>query len=185
MKKVLVSLTLFLALTTVHAQDGTVRNLKKDSEKTFKKDPNDTIPKTWRTGGLFNLNINQGSLSNWSAGGDKFSFSLNAYLSTYAYFQKDRHSWDNSLELAYGIVNTTSLGNRKSSDRIDLTSKYGYALNSKLNLAALTNLRTQFANGFSYTESTTGKDSASLTSKTFAPAYVLVSLGLDYQPAEY
>lgn len=56
------------------AQDGTVKDLKKESEKTFKKDPEDTIPGNWKKGGLFNLNINQGSLSNWSAGGDQFSF---------------------------------------------------------------------------------------------------------------
>ncbi len=64
----------------MYAQDGTVKDLKKESEKTIKKDPNDTTQKTWKTGGIFNLNINQGSLSNWAAGGDKFSFSLKTYL---------------------------------------------------------------------------------------------------------
>jgi hypothetical protein len=185
MKKLLLLTAVIVSHISSQAQDGTVKDLKSDAEKGIKKDPNDTIPARWKTGGLFNLNINQGSLSNWSAGGDKFSFSLNAYLSMYAFYKKDRHSWDNTIDLAYGVVNTTSLGNRKSSDRIDLTSKYGYALNSKLNLAALGNLRTQFANGYAYMESSTGKDSASLTSKTFAPAYALLSLGLDYKPVDY
>ena len=184
MKKLMLPLMLAFAGFSTMAQDGAVKDLKKESEKTIKKAANDTIPKKWKTGGLFNLNINQGSLSNWSAGGDKFSFSLNAYLNLYAFYKKDKHSWDNSLDMAYGLVKTTSLGKRKASDRIDFTSKYGYALNKKLNLAMLTNLRSQFAKGFAYSKTAAGADTATLTSKTFTPAYLLISLGLDYKPCD-
>lgn len=121
-------------------------------------------------------------MSNWSAGGDKFSLSLNALTNLYAFYKQDKHSWDNSLDLAYGIVQTTSLGKRKASDRIDLLSKYGYALSPTLNLAALGNLRTQFANGYSYLKNRVGEDSAVLFSKSFAPAYILLSPGLDWKP---
>lgn len=184
MKKYILSV--FISLTTFwsHAQDPTVKELKKEAQKKIAKDKNDTIPDVWKKGGLFNLNINQGSLSNWSAGGDKFSFSLNAYLNLFAHYKKDKNSWDNSLDLAYGVVNTTSLGNRKSSDRIDYTSKYGYGLSRHLDVAILANVRTQFANGYSFTKSSTGKDSATLTSKAFTPAYVLLSPGLDYKPSD-
>ena len=60
------------------AQDETIKDLKKAAEKSIVKDPKDTTVKIWKKGGLFNLNVNQGSLSNWSAGGEKFSFSLNS-----------------------------------------------------------------------------------------------------------
>ncbi|HQW84191.1 MAG TPA: DUF3078 domain-containing protein [Ferruginibacter sp.] len=174
---------LFIFITGLcMAQDPTVKGLKDEAAKTIKKDPADTIHKTWKLGGLFNLNINQGTLSNWSAGGDKFSFSLNAYLNVFAYYKKDKHSWDNNLDLAYGIVNTTSLGSRKASDRIDLLSKYGYAIAPKWNVATLFNLRTQFTNGYSYSKTTAGADTSNIISKTFAPANVLLSLGLDYKP---
>ncbi|MEO6288378.1 MAG: DUF3078 domain-containing protein [Ginsengibacter sp.] len=182
MRKVCALALLFIMFNYANAQDGTVKDLKKDADKTLKKDPNDTIPRIWRTGGVFNLNVNQGSLSNWSAGGEKFSFSLNSYLNLYGFYKKDKHSWDNSLDLAYGMVKTTSLGERKASDRIDLLSKYGYAIGKKVNVAALFNLRSQFANGYAYSKTAAGLDSASLTSKTFAPAYVLLSLGLDWKP---
>lgn len=187
MKTALMGLFVFLS-NGILAQDGTVKDLKKGSEKTFQKDtndtlPSDTLPSVWKKGGLFNLNINQGSLTNWSAGGDKFSFSLNAFLNLYAFYKKDKNSWDNSLDLAYGIVKTTSLGRRKSSDRIDFTSKYGYALTKKLNIAALVNARTQFARGYAYTKTASGADSASLTSTNFQPLYLLLSLGLDYKPS--
>ena len=174
------ALCLFNAL---YAQDGTVKDLKKSSEKTFVKDPKDTVSSVWKTGGLFNLNVNQGSLSNWSAGGEKFSFSLNSYLNLFAFYKKDKNSWDNSLDLAYGIVNTTSFGSRKSSDRMEFTSKYGHALTKTLNVATLLNARSQFANGYAYEKTPAGKDSAMLTSKTLQPLYLLLSLGLDYRPA--
>jgi hypothetical protein len=182
MKKILFSLLICSAAMNVIAQDGAVKALKADAEKGIKKDAADTASKIWKKGGMFSLNVNQGSLSNWSAGGDKFTFSLNAFLNTYAFYKKDMHSWDNNLDLAYGVINTTSLGHRKASDRIDLTSKYGYALTQKLNLALLGNVRSQFAKGYSYLKDMSGNDSASLTSKSFSPTYVLVSLGLDYKP---
>lgn len=182
MKKVILPFLMF-SFVSVLAQDPNVKELKTAAEKKIAKaDGIDTIPKIWKKGGLFSLNINQGSLSNWAAGGDEFSFSLNAFTNLYAFYKKGKHSWDNTLDLAYGVVNTTSLGSRKASDRIDLLTKYGYALNPKLNIAALFNARTQFANGFSYLKSSTNEDSAALTSKAFAPAYLLLSPGLDFKP---
>jgi len=164
------------------AQDPTLKDLKNEASRSVAKNPSDTLPKIWKLGGLFNLNINQGSLSNWSAGGDKFSFSLNAYLNLFAFYKKNKNSWDNNLDLAYGMVNTTSLGSRKASDRIDFLSKYGYALSPKWNASALFNLRTQFAKGYAYSKTAAGKDTSSVISNSFAPAYILLSLGFDYRP---
>lgn len=183
MKKIATLTIIVLISNVIAAQDATVVDLKKDSEIAIPKDPKDTIQLVWKKGGNFNLNINQGSLSNWSAGGDKFSFSLNSYLNLYSFYKKNKNSWDNNLDLAFGIVQTTSLGRRKSSDRIDLTSKYGYALNKHWNLSTLFNLRSQFANGYSYEKDATGNDIRTLTSKSLAPAYVLLSQGLDYKPS--
>ncbi len=184
MKKFAFICILVFTSSLMKAQDATVVDLKKESEKIIKKDPKDTIPQVWKRGGNFNLNINQGSMSNWSAGGDKFSFSLNSYLNLYSFYKKNKNSWDNMLDLNFGIVQTTSLGRRKSSDRIDFTSKYGYALKKHLNLATLFNLRSQFANGYNYANNSQGVETATLTSKSFAPAYLLLSLGLDYKPKD-
>lgn len=182
MKKNILGLLAIMISLVGNAQDGTVIILKKEALKAIVKDANDTTIDIWKKGGMFSLNVNQGSLSNWSAGGDKFSLSLNAFLNTYAFYKKDKYSWDNNIDLAYGILKTTSLGNRKSSDRIDLTSKYGYSISKVWVVALLGNVRSQFAKGYAYNKTAAGIDSASLTSKTFMPAYVLLSLGLDYKP---
>lgn len=181
MKTGFTSLLLLATLFCV-AQDPTVKDLKNEASKSIAKDPKDTARKTWKLGGLVNLNINQGSLSNWSSGGDKFSFSLNSYLNLFAFYKKNKSSWDNNLDLAYGVTNTTSLGSRKASDRIDFLSKYGYALSPKWNASALFNLRTQFAKGYAYSKTTAGADTSTVTSRSFAPAYILLSLGFDYKP---
>jgi len=174
----LVLFTLLIA-TSVSAQDETIKNLQNEAGRAVTKDPNDTIPKTWKTGGLFNINVNQGSLTNWAAGGDRYSFSLATMVNLYAFYKKDKHIWDNTLDLAYGIVSTTSLGSRKADDRVDLLSKYGYQISPKgWYIGGLVNFRTQFAKGYSYPE-----DAAKIMiSNSFAPAYVLVSPTITYQP---
>lgn len=179
MKKLLLLILLFFFLFS-NAQDKTVEKLKEELNKTIKKDPNDTIPKIWKTGGLFNLNLSQGSLSNWAAGGDKFSLSLNSILSVYAFYKKDKYSWDNTLDVNFGYLKTTSLGSRKNDDRFDLLSKYGYALSDKWNLSALFNFRTQLARGYSYTDT-----SRTFSSAFLSPAYMLLSLGFDYKPTQH
>lgn len=179
MKRILLFSTFLMSYCAVHAQDPTVQTLKTEGTREIKKDPADTIPKVWKTGGIFSVNLSQGSLSNWAAGGDKFNFSVNAFINGHAYYKKGKNSWDNNLDLNIGYVKTTSLGTRKNDDRIDLLSKYGYALNSKLNLSLLGNLRTQFFKGYNYPDANTRV----YTSKAFAPAYILLSPGFDYHPA--
>ena len=177
MKKLLLVTFLVASFYNILAQDETVRELRDASGRVIKKDPNDTIPYTWRKGGIYGINVSQGSLSNWAAGGDDFSLSVNSILNLFAFYKKDKHSWDNTLDFNLGYVNTTSLGSRKNDDRIDILSKYGYALNPKLNLAGLVNFRSQLFKGYTYSD-----DVKTLSSAFLSPAYILVSPGLDFKP---
>lgn len=177
----LILLTGILVSFHANAQDETVKKLKAESDKTIKKDPADTTGKLWKKGGLFSLNLSQGSLNNWAAGGDNFSLSLNSILSVYAFYKKDKHSWDNTLDINFGYLRSTSLGSRKNDDRFDLLSKYGYAIASRWNLAGLFNFRTQLANGYTYTNT---NDKRTFSSSFLSPAYILLSLGLDYKPTK-
>ena len=172
--------TPFLIACFLHlpAQDKTIKKLQAESNKSIKKEE-DTTKRLWRTGGLFSLNLAQGSLSNWSAGGDDFSLSINSFLNVFAFYKKDKYSWDNTLDMNFGYLKTTSLGGRKNDDRIDLLSKYGYAFKPKLSLSGLFNFRTQMANGYNYANNT-----KTLTSAFLSPAYVLISIGLDYKPSK-
>lgn len=173
-------LVAFLCLFSVTAftQDETVTKLKNETERTIKK-VEDTSAKLWRKGGVYGINISQGSLSNWAAGGDNFSLSVNSLLSLFAFYKNGKNSWDNTFDFNLGYVNTTSLGSRKNDDRFDLLSKYGYALNPKLNVAGLFNLRSQFFKGYIFPDNV-----KTFSSNFMAPGYVLLSAGLDYKPTQ-
>jgi len=166
-----------LVVISASAQDQSIKAIRGEAGKTIKKDPADTTVKTWKKGGLYSLNLSQGSLSNWAAGGDDFTFSVNSVLSLYAFYKKDKHSWDNTFDFNLGYINTTSLGSRKNDDRFDFLSKYGYALNPKLNVAGLFNIRSQFFKGYTFPGNV-----KTFSSNFMAPGYILLSPGLDYKP---
>ena len=161
------------------SQDKSVKDLQANVTKNTKKVKIDS-GKVWKTGGIFNLSFGQGSQNNWAAGGDDFSLSIASYMGLFGFYKKGRYSWDNTLDFNYGLVNSTSLGTRKNDDRIDLLSKLGYELNPKLNLAGLFNFHSQFSKGYKYL----GDSARDLLSNFMAPGYFLLSVGLDFKPAE-
>jgi hypothetical protein len=177
MRRLLTFLIICSLTTTAIAQDKTVKGLKSDSERSIAKDASDTTQRTWKKGGSVGLNISQGSLSNWAAGGDDFSLAVNTVLNLYAFYKNGKHSWDNTLDFNLGYVNTTSLGSRKNDDRIDILSKYGYALGPKWNISGLFNFRSQLFDGYTYAD-----NQRTFASTILSPAYVLVSPGFDYKP---
>lgn len=169
---------LFLMPGFLFAQDEVIRKLRIDAERSIKKEA-DTSSKPWKRGALIGVNISQGSLSNWAAGGDDFSLSANSNINLFAFYKKGKISWDNTFDLNLGYVNTTSQGGRKNDDRFDFLSKYGTAINSKLNVSVLANLRSQIFKGYTY------PNGVKTYSSTFlAPGYLLNSLGLDYKPVK-
>lgn len=170
-------LTMITALPKGMAQDAVIRRLQTESLRPVKKYIPDSLIKKWKSGGNYTLTIGQGTLSNWAAGGDQFSFTINTILQLYSYYRKDRNSWDNTLDIFFGYINTTSLGSRKNDDRFDLISKYGYSLNNKVNLATLFNLRSQFIRGYTYPNNV-----KTFASTFMSPGYIIFSQGLDFKP---
>ena len=129
----------------------------------------------WKKGGLISLSLAQAAFNNWVAGG-KNSFSLNGLLSLYANLKKGKNTWDNMLDIGYGILQQGKDGIIKTDDKIDLTTKYGRALTKKLFFAALLNFKTQMTPGYNY-PNTTNK-----ISDLLAPGYLIVAVGIDYKP---
>src|SRR5437762_3068789 len=122
MKKLLFIVAI-LSVVSAPAQDETVKKLRSESERKISKNLNDTIPTIWRTGGMYSLNLSQGSLSNWAAGGEDFSLALSSVLNLHAFYKKGKHNCDNTFDFNLGYIKTTSLGSRKNDDRFDLLSK--------------------------------------------------------------
>jgi hypothetical protein len=129
----------------------------------------------WTKGGLVSFNFSQVALSNW-AGGGQSSVALNGFLNVFAKYKKGIHSWDNTLDLGYGIFQQGDAAFRKSDDKIDFTSKYGRQASKVWYYSALVNFKSQFAPGYNY------PDDSTKISNLLAPAYVLASIGMDYKP---
>ena len=162
------------------AQQAVVDNLRKETSRTIKKDPDTTVWK-WKKGGLLSFNLSQGSLSNWAAGGDNFSMSISSYFNYFFFYRNGRHSWDNNIDVNIGYVQTTSLGSRKNDDRFDFLSKYGYKMDTlgKWYVSGLFNFRSQFFDGYTYPNG-----SAVFSSSVLSPAYLILSAGFDYKHSD-
>jgi len=141
----------------------------------FAQDKPDTT--YWKKGGDFTLSFNQVSFSNWAAGG-KNSVSGVAFYNYMFNFLKARTSWDNSLNLGYGLQKESDRDLTKSEDRMEFNSKVGYRLSEKGKwyYSGLFNFRSQFASGYKY------PDVENKISALFAPAYVSLALGADFKP---
>ena len=74
----------FATITSGLLGQMTLDNLKAETSKTIKKDKDTTIW-NWKRGGLVNLSVSQGSLSNWAAGGDNFSLAVSSYFNYYLF----------------------------------------------------------------------------------------------------
>ena len=177
LKGVLSLLTIF-CLQIAFAQDLVVAKLRSETTRNIKKDT-DTSNWNWKQGGLYNLNVSQSSLSNWAAGGDNFNMSINSYFNYFAFYKKERQSWDNNIDVNLGFVQSTSQGGRKNDDRLDLLSKYGYKMDTtgKWYVSGLFNFRSQLFDGYSFSGT-----KSTFISSFFAPAYMIISAGLDYKP---
>lgn len=128
----------------------------------------------WKKGGIGTLTFSQVSLYQWSAGGEN-SFSGNGLLNLFAKYKRDKISWDNMLDLGYGILRQGSL-TKKSDDRIDFSSLYGRKASDNWNYSAMLGFKTQFMPGYNY------PDDSTVISNAFSPAYITLSLGMAYKP---
>lgn len=176
-RKILGFSLLTIAAVQVAAQDATVKNLQAAAGKEVKSAEKDG----WKKGGTLIINLNQGSLSNWAGGGEQNTLGINGIFNYGINYRKGKNTWDNYFDLALGMQNATSYSKfRKTDDRIDITSKYGYQVSKKWYAAALINFNSQALEGFDY-----GTTSNTKISNFLTPGKLLLSLGMDYRPNEH
>ena len=147
-----------------------------EGEKNLRAQSADTT-QGWKKGGAMAVNLAQTSLTNWAAGGQK-SVAINGILGLFANLKQGKSTWDNILDVGYGLLKQDKDDYRKTDDKVDFLSKYGRQAFSKFYYAALLNFKTQMQPGYNYVDETTKNKISDL----FAPAYLLMALGLDYKP---
>lgn len=178
MKRIVICIVLLAFYLGSIAQDPTLKEIQKESERKSVKD----TTSGWKKGGVISVNIGQGSSHNWAAGAEKFSFSTASYLSLFANKTEGNFYWNNALDLGYAIQNTHSVGSRKTDDKIDFFTKMGRYISNTVSVAGVINFRSQFTNGYDYNY--LGKGLRRRTSSFLAPAYLIIAPGIDWHPKE-
>lgn len=131
---------------------------------------------SWNYGGISGINLNQVSLSNWAAGGEN-AVGFDVLINYSADYKKNKHLWQNRLEMAYGLNQTESDGSKKTNDKLYYSSTYGYEMTKSLYLSAMLNFNTQFAKGYDYKT-----DPRTYISRFMSPGYLTTGLGLTWNP---
>jgi len=91
MKQTLLAAALFGAAFSATAQDATVKGLQASANKEVKSAEKDG----WKRGGTLIINLNQGSLSNWAAGGEQNTLGVNGIFNYGINFRRGKNTWDN------------------------------------------------------------------------------------------
>ncbi len=146
------------------------------SSSCFAQQP-DTVKRDtlWHTGGIVGVNFGQASFTNWAAGGEN-SLSIGAIFSAFANYKHKNITWDNTLDLGYGMIQSGSAPLRKNEDKIDIATKLGQRINhSDWYSAELVNFKSQFADGYNY------PNDSVVISHFMAPGYLLGAWGMDYK----
>lgn len=158
MKKIYTMAIALAAVASLHAEDAATES-------------------HWTRGGSASLQFTQGFVSkNWYKGGES-NFAL---LSTADYmfnYKNGNFTWDNLLEGKLGFVTTPSdtyHSYMTNNDYMKFTSKIGYKAAGDWYYTIQGIGQTQFCPGFSANDPTE-------KSKFMSPAYVNVSIGMDYK----
>ncbi|GAB4094164.1 DUF3078 domain-containing protein [Flaviaesturariibacter terrae] len=145
----------------------------------------------WRKGAVLSIVGAQTGSRNFVNAPEKYS--LTGVASLYLYANKgwgksgwdtskyeSRHTWNSMAELSYGLANVQSTGIRKVDDKLEVYTRYTchFAKRKYLGLGISADLRTQFSNGYDYSETPRRR-----VSGFFAPAYLTFHGGLHITPS--
>jgi hypothetical protein len=135
----------------------------------------------WKTGGNYNLNIQQVTLSNWAAGGSS-SFALNSGVTLFANYKKDSKVWDTQMtvNLGFNRQGSRDFETRKTNDNFVFVSNYGRQLSKLMYLSTQLDARTQLLPGYKYSKpSGSEREVRTKISDLLSPGYLQSSTGLN------
>jgi hypothetical protein len=184
MKKISFLILLFISNFSLYAQNNLFKDLK--GTQTISTDSIDAAfadTPSWTFPGAIGLNFSQNAFVNWAEGGQN-SIAGNAFLQLNANYKRNKLLWNNNLSAEYGkfySVANPSYRWRKNTDRLGLTSNFGYQATKHWYYAAMVDFRTQFNKGYDYPNSNT----RTYVSDFLAPGYLIASVGMDYVPNKY
>ncbi|MEN7548346.1 DUF3078 domain-containing protein [Rapidithrix thailandica] len=140
--------------------------------------------KNWKTIHKFTFDLTQAAFSdNWKGGGVS-NVALASRYNLKAGYKEGNFSWDNEVDLRYGLIKNKGEDMRKSEDLIFIDSKVGHKLSKAWSLFVGLNFQTQFAKGYKF-EEVNGEEVKNQVSEFLAPGFLTTSIGFEYKPVDY
>ncbi len=134
----------------------------------------------WTFPSILNFTLSQVSFSNWSAGGEN-SYSINGLAAFSADYKGENAIWENDLTLGYGVMKQGEKELRKTDDKLELSSKFGYKAVNNWYYSGLAQFKTQFTEGYKYDDDAGTK---TLLSDFMSPGYFNLAIGMTYKPSK-
>ena len=139
----------------------------------------DTLPiPKWKIQGRFAFIFNQSSFSNWASGGQNTiagNFNINYDFN----YKKGNVNWDSRIMSGYGINHISEKGFRKTDDRFEFNTLYGFKTSKYWFFSFIGNFKTQYTKGFDYK-----KDPKILVSEFLSPAYLTFGPGMLWKKSD-
>ena len=175
MKKIVLTVIMFCVAIGIASAQVTMAETADDVAKA-------TNPDGWKLGGTSTLTFNQVGLKNWAAGGSP-SIGLLGLINGYADLKRGKNLFQSRLAIEYGMQKLRKEPFRKSADRIELFTKYGYRISNKWYVSTYANLRTQLTKTKNFAVADT--ITPPVISRFASPLFAEGALGLDYVPNQY
>ncbi len=130
----------------------------------------------------FGINFAQAGFNDaWAnAQGSVNSFALGFIFNNHTGFHKKKGIWTSDIQFQYGYLKNKGQERNKSVDRIFLDTKYASKLTPKINWFVGANFLSQFAAGYTTTNSIRKQVSSIL-----APGFLSEGVGLEWKPVKY
>ena len=133
------------------------------------------LENAWADVNRFGIDLSEVALVNWnSGGGSSVSGIINADVKRN--YKKGKIKWRNELLAKYGVNKQEEQKLRKTDDKLEINSNFGYRKDTLSNwyYSARLGFTTQFSNGYNY------PDVSNKLSTIMAPAYLFFGAGSEY-----
>lgn len=183
-KKICIILLLFVQVVYVtFAQDDEAKKAAEAAMAT--KVPSVDLTKDsvkyWKFTGMFGLNASETQFWNWVAGGNNNLTSV-IYANITLSYKKKKLAWDSNLDTELGELYSSDLNPRwrKSNDKLNMMTKFGYKLAKSWYLSVLGGFKSQYAAGYEYANNDAGDKKK--ISDWASPSYTDLSIGMNFLP---
>ncbi|OQY00592.1 MAG: hypothetical protein B6I20_08520 [Bacteroidetes bacterium 4572_117] len=133
----------------------------------------------WNYTGVGTLSFSQVAFTNWAAGGEN-SLALNGLAIAGADLKTKAYIWENDIILNYGMQKQGEQEFRKSTDKIEFSTKFGYHAVKNWYYSGLLGFKTQFSKGYEYNDNA----EKTLVSDLMSPGYLNIAIGMNYKPSK-